>query len=115
MKKKTFKLKLYDDASKEFKECACVDYDDDLQVVRYKDALYDIPTGLWIVRLVHIQKGYGPWQGCGKMKDLVMTQMIDTIRNNLLFLDKLAKVRKKVKDNNLAPEVNKPEITLFTV
>ena len=99
----------------EFKEYMCTEVDEELQLARHKDVLYDIPTGLWVVRLVHIQKGYGPWKGCGKMPDLTMTKMLDVVRNNIMFLTKLKAVQKKVWDNNLMPVVNYPEHNLFTV
>lgn len=102
-------------SEKEFGEYMCTEVDEELGLARYKDVLYDIPTGLWVVRLVHIQKGYGPWKDCGKLKDLVMTQMMDAVRNNKLFLTKLAAVRKKVRDNDLVPVKNETERNLFTV
>lgn len=100
---------------KEFGEYVCTEVDEELGLARHKDVLYDIPTGLWVVRLVHIQKGYGPWKECGKLKDLVMTQMMDAVRNNSLFLTKLEAVRKKVREGNLVPIKNEPEHNLFTV
>lgn len=109
------KLKLRTPDNKEFVELMCTEVDEELGLARHKDVLYDIPTGLWVVRLVHIQKGYGPWSGCGKLKDLVMTQMMDAVRNNSLFLTKLAAVRKKVREGNLVPVVNELERNLFTV
>lgn len=109
------KLMIRPPFEKDFGEYICTEVDEELQLARHKDVLYDIPTGLWVVRLVHIQKGYGPWSGCGKLKDLVMTQMMDAVRNNSLFLTKLEAVRDKVQDNNLAPIKNEPEHNLFTV
>ena len=44
-----------------------------------------------------------------------MTQMMDAVRNNKLFLTKLSAVRKKVRDNVLVPVKNEPERNLFTV
>lgn len=109
------KLTLRPPDQKEFGEYMCTEVDEELQLARYKDVLYDIPTGLWVVRLVHIQKGYGPWKNCGKMPDLTMTKMMEVVRNNIMFLAKLKAVQRKVWDNNLMPVVNYPEHNLFTV
>ena len=111
--RKKFKLKLH--SGEGIVEVMCTDIDEELKMVRYKDALYDIPTGLWVVRLVHMQKGYGPWENCGRLKDLILTQMMDTVRNNTLFLSKLSAVRKKVSEGNLTPILNPEEVNLFTV
>lgn len=109
------KLMIRPPFEKDFGEYICTEVDEELGLARHKDVLYDIPTGLWVVRLVHMQKGYGPWKDCGKLKDLVMTQMMDAVRNNSLFLTKLKAVRKKVLDNNLVAVQNYPERNLFTV
>ena len=96
-----------------FSSVPSYDYDEDLGIVRYKDVVYDIKYGLWVVRLTHIQKGWGPWEGCGSQPLLTMNGMMDVIKKNRLFIYRLEQQRKKVDENKLAPVQNEVAATLF--
>ena len=97
-----------------FLEVPSSDYDEDLMVVRYKDVLYDIPTGLWVVKLSHIQKDCSYWKGCGKFPDVTMNMMLDMVRSNSIFKHRLEKQRKKVLENKLAEVMNEQQSDLFS-
>lgn len=97
-----------------FLEVTSSDYDEELKLVRYKDMLYDIPTGLWVVKLSHIQKGFEAWKGCGAFPDATMASMLDFVRKNSIFKYRLEQQRKKVLDNKLAEVMNKDEEDLFS-
>ena len=113
MKRKTFNLMVIGTGSV-FTEVPCYDYDEKLQVVRYKDVIYDIPTGLWVVTLRHIQKDWGHWKGCGKFPDANCSTMMSYVVSNGIFKLRLEKQRKKVLDNKLAEVMNKDEEDLFS-
>lgn len=91
------------------------DYDTDLQLVRYKDALYDIPTGLWVVTLKQMQKDFSYWKGCGKFPDARVGDMLDLVRSNGIFKYRLEKQRKKVLENKLAEVQNEVQNDLFSL
>ena len=99
----------------DFFEIASSDYDIDLQLVRYKDVLYDIPTGLWVVKLSHIQKDFSYWKGCGKFPDTRVGDMLDLVRSNGIFKHRLEKQRQKVLDNKLAEVQNEIQNDLFSL
>lgn len=90
------------------------DYDMDIQLVRYKDVLYDIPTGLWVVKLSHIQKNFSYWKGCGAFPDVTMGGMIELVKTNSIFKHRLEQQRKKVYDNHLAEVMNEVQQDLFS-
>lgn len=90
-----------------FLEVPSTDYDTDLELVRYKDVIYDIPTGLWVVKLSHIQKDFSYWKGCGSFPDANMSSMMGIVKTNGIFKHRLAKQREKVHTNKLADVVNK--------
>ena len=97
-----------------FLEVPSYDYDETLNIVRYKDVIYDIPTGLWIVTLRHLQKEWGYWKGCGRFINANVSNMLSIVKNNGIFKHRLEKQREKVYGNKLAEIVNKPEETLFS-
>lgn len=97
-----------------FLEVTSSDYDEDLQLVRHKDVLYDIPTGLWVVKLSHIQKNFSYWKGCGAFPDTTQSGMIELVKSNSIFKHRLEKQRQKVYDNNLAEIMNKSDVDLFS-
>lgn len=99
----------------EFFEITSTDYDVDIQLVRYKDVLYDIPTGLWVVKLSHIQKNFSYWKGCGAFPDTTSSGMIELVKANSIFKHRLEKQRQKVLENKLAEIVNEPECDLFSL
>ena len=113
MKKKTFKLMLIGGGGV-FLEVSSTDYDNDLQLVRYKDVLYDIPTGLWVVKLSHIQKDFSYWKGCGRFPEVTASGMLELVKSNGIFKHRLEKQRQKVLDNKLAEIMNEPEHDLFS-
>lgn len=114
MKRKTFKLMVVGEEGA-FLEVPSTDYDTDLQLVRYKDVLYDIPTGLWVVKLSHMQKDCSYWKGCGKFPDTRMGDMLDLVRSNGIFKHRLEKQRKKVLENKLAEVQNEMQNDLFSL
>ena len=114
MKKKNFKLMVVGEDGT-FKEVSSTDYDTDLQLVRYKDVLYDIPTGLWVVTLKQMQKDFSYWKGCGKFPDTRFGDMLDLVRSNGIFKHRLEKQRQKVLENKLAEVVNEVECDLFSL
>ena len=90
------------------------DYDNELRLVRYKDMLYDIPTGLWVVKLSHIQKDFSNWKGCGSFPETTASSMLEVVRGNGIFKHRLEKQRDKVLSNKLAPVVNEEQYDLFS-
>ena len=95
-------------------EVASSDYDEDLQLVRHKDVLYDIPTGLWVVTLSRIQMGFDTWKGCGSFPNATATSMMDIVRTNSIFKFRLEKQRKRVLENKLAEVMNEVQNDLFS-
>ena len=113
MKRKMFKLMVIGEKGA-FLEVPSSDYDEDLKLVRYKDVLYDIPTGLWVVKLSHIQKNFSYWKGCGSFPDTTSTTMLALVRENGIFKYRLEKQRQKVLENKLAEIVNDVQHDLFS-
>ena len=97
-----------------FLEVPSTDYDENINLVRYKDVLYDIPTGLWVVKLSHIQKNFSYWKGCGAFPDTTQSSMLSLVKTNGIFKLRLEKQRQKVYDNNLAEIMNKSDVDLFS-
>ena len=113
MKRKTFKL-LVVGSGNQWQEVMSTDYDEDLLLVRYKDVLYDIPTGLWVVTLSRIQKGFSTWKGCGSFPSATASTMLEVVRGNSIFKYRLEKQRQKVLENNLAEVKNEIRKDLFS-
>ena len=114
MTRKNFKLYLIGEKGK-LCEVPSNDYDEDIGLVRYKNALYDIPTGLWVVTLSRIQKGFDTWKGCGSFPSATATTMLDVVRGNSIFKYRLEKQRQKVLDSKLADVVNEIQPDLFSM
>ena len=108
-----FKLRVVGEGGA-FYEVPSTDYDEDINLVRYKDVLYDIPTGLWVVTLSRIQKGFDTWKGCGSFPSTTGATMLSVAKANSIFKYRLEKQRKKVLENKLAEVVNKSELDLFS-
>lgn len=98
-----------------FIDVPSADYDMDIQLVRYKDVLYDIPTGLWVVTLKQMQKDFSYWKGCGKFPDTRVGDMLELVKSNGIFKYRLEKQRQKVLENKLAEIVNEAECDLFSL
>jgi hypothetical protein len=113
MKRKAFKLMVVGGGG-DFFEIVSTDYDEDINLVRHKDVLYDIPTGLWVVTLSRIQKGFDTWKGCGAFPDTTQSSMMSVVKSNGIFKHRLEKQRQKVYDNKLAEIVNKSDVDLFS-
>lgn len=114
MKRKTFNLYTIGDGGK-LTEIQSYDYDEDLCLVRYKDAVYDMSTGRWIVTLSRMQKGFDTWKGCGKFPETTITTMIPTIKKNRIFMHRLEKQREKVREAGLDEHLNQDQLTLFSI
>lgn len=97
-----------------FIDVPSTDYDMDIQLVRYKDVLYDIQTGLWVVKLSHIQKNCSYWKGCGAFPDTTSSTMLELVKTNSIFKHRLEKQRNKVLENKLAEVVNEVQHDLFS-
>lgn len=98
-KKLDFKLRLIkDDGGHDqlFFTVPSSDYDLESGLVRYKGVIYDIRTGLWIIKLSMVKNGTGLWKkyGCTKIEDCKMTDLLRYVKNNLLFMAEVEKVRK---------------------
>ena len=113
MKRKTFKL-LVVGSGNEWQEVVSTDYDEDLLLVRYKDVLYDIPTGLWVVKLSQMQGNFSYWKGCGSFPSTTISTMLEVVRGNSIFKYRLEKQRQKVLENNLAEVMNHVQNDLFS-
>lgn len=115
MKKKKFTLKLCG-MDNQFHEVDSTDYDEEVGLVRFKDTLYDIRTGLWVVRLQMIRNGTETWRsnGCTKVEDLKMTEMLFYVKNNLSFMNGLNKARETEGVKKL-PTMNEVVKNLFTL
>ena len=100
----------------QFHTVSSSDYDEEAGLVRYKDTLYDIRTGLWAVRLPMIKKGSGSWikNGCSKNEDVKMTDMLFYVINNIKFMEGLNKERQTERVKN-KPTMNEEEYNLFTL
>lgn len=98
----------------DFYEVPSNDYDEDLLLVRYKDVLYDIPTGLWVVKLSHMRGNFSYWKGCGSFPDTTATSMMDVVRMNGIFKFRLEKQRQRVLENKLAEVMNEVQKDLFS-
>lgn len=98
-----------------FLEVPSIDYDLDINLVRYKDVLYDIPTGLWVVKLSHIQKDFSYWKGCGRFPDITANGMLSLVKSNGIFKHRLEKQREKVYGNKLSEIVNEAQNDLFSL
>lgn len=115
MKKKIFKLYLagLGKPSLEPTSVECTDYDEDVNLVRYKDWVYDIPTGRWAMKLDWMKRGIMIWKslGCSQVPSITMTEMIHYLKNNLIFMKALEKERAKAKFE----EINTEEYNLFNM
>jgi hypothetical protein len=112
MKRKTFKLMVIGEGGI-FLEVPSADYDEEIDLVRYKDVLYDIPTGLWVVKLSHIKNNTKYWKGCGAFPETTMTSMLELVKSNGIFKHRLNKQREEVHKRNLVPIMNKKQTDLF--
>lgn len=108
MIKKTFKLKLLG-YKNEIVEVTSTDYNEDLGLVRYKDAIYDWETGLWAIKLAHIKFKSGTWKWYDAIPNCSMSTLLSTVINNKDWLSKLEYHRSKCD----APILNKKERNLF--
>lgn len=115
MKKKEFTLNVCN-GDNEFSVVSSSDYDEEVGLVRYKDTIYDIRTGLWAVRLPMIKNGTKSWRlaGCTKVEDLKMTDMLFYVKNNIKFMNRLNEERETERVKNM-PTMNEAEYNLFTV
>jgi hypothetical protein len=115
MKRRKFNLMVCG-GGRQWYEVESTDYDLDIGLVRYKDTLYDIRTGLWAVRLNMIKGGNGVWYqiGCSKVEDLKMTEMLYYVKNNNLFVKALEKERQTQRVQELETK-NIVESTLFSI
>jgi hypothetical protein len=108
MRKRTFKIMPIGDGGV-FKEVDSYDYDETINLVRYKEVLYDIPTGLWVVTLNHIQKDIKAWKGCGAFPSANVSNLLKIVKSNGIFRHRLEKRRAEVDYEIMNPE----EPTLF--
>lgn len=111
-KKRKFNLLVLGGGTKEFTEIETNDYDLEAGLVRYKTTVYDLRTGLWIVKLESIQNDTGTWKGCGSYKGLTISKMISTIMDNKIFMERLKRQREKAKE---AETKNETVLDLFTM
>lgn len=96
MKKRTFTLRLLDGGNVE-SEVDSIDYDLENGLVRYKDGVYDIRTGLWVCRLSRLKKGVlgNDLNVLPECPQLKMTDMIKTITESRAAMRYIENARKQ--------------------
>lgn len=102
MKKRTFNLLVVGEDNT-FKDVECTDYNLESGLVRYKETVYDIRTGLWVVDMRHIRdkkpnEKTNPWYGSPRADNLLPTKMLAYVMNSKVFMRKLAEARKLTED-----------------
>lgn len=94
MRRKTFKLMLMGEKNK-ICEVESVDYDEDFKLVRYRDAIYDWETGLWIVNTDYIKRGVATWRWYEKISDCSAATIMNIVKENQDFIDKINHCRSR--------------------
>lgn len=99
MKKQKFVIMGLDNHNKE-QEIETTDYDLENGLLRYKDGVYDIRTGLWICRLARLKKGLigNDIKMLEENQKLRMTDMIKTLIDSRAIMLKIESAREKRKD-----------------
>lgn len=105
-----------------FKDVESRDYDLDAGLVRYKETVYDIRTGLWVVDMRHIRdkrpdENKNPWAGCPTTDKLTAAKMLKYVMDCSVFMNRLERARKatydKAETRNKIAEEKYEQSTLF--
>ena len=117
MKKREFNLELIGpDYNGGFQKVYCTDYDEECGLVRFKDTIYDIRTGLWVIRQHMIKEGSVNWAkaGCTKVENITLNEMLFYVKNNIKFMAMVERCRMNAKNKGVVT-MNEEEYNLFTL